>query len=65
MKDRWQRFDVLLALVTVGLLSGAGDPATRLVDVSSLLVFWAVYFSGAAGMRMFYNRQLRPAYSRS
>ena len=61
MNGRLKRFDVFLALVTVGGVAGWGDPSTRLADVSFLLTFWAVYFTAAMGLWLFNGRRLQPA----
>jgi hypothetical protein len=65
MNGYLRRFDVLLALVTVGAVALWGAPSTRLFDVSCLLLFWTLYFSSAAGMWLYSRRRLQPALSKS
>ena len=61
MDQLLKRFDVFLAVITVGAVSVFGDASVRWVDVSGLLALWAAYFSASAGMRFFRERTLRPA----
>jgi hypothetical protein len=56
-----KRFDVFLAVITVGTVSVFGDPSMRWVDVTGLLALWTAYFGASAGMRFFCGRTLRPA----
>jgi len=61
MIARLKRFDVFLALVTIGGVSCWGDPSTRFSDVASLLAFWAVYFTAAIGLWLFTHSRMQPA----
>jgi hypothetical protein len=54
------RFEVFLALVTIGANLFWGEPSLRFEIVAYLLLFWAVYFVGIFGMKAFYERHLRP-----
>jgi len=65
MNGHLRRVDVLLALVTVGLVSVWGDPPNRFFNVSCLLVFWSLYFSGAVGLRFLARKKAQPALSKS
>jgi hypothetical protein len=61
MDQLLKRFDVSLAVITVGAVSVFGDPSIVWVDISGLLALWAAYFSASAGMRFFCGPTLRPA----
>ena len=65
MIARLKRFDVFMALATIGGVSLWGDPATRFSDVASLLVFWAVYFTAAVGLWLFTPSRMQPAPAKS
>jgi hypothetical protein len=65
MNGTWLRFDVFMALSTVGAVSAWGDPSVRLVDVTCLLIFWVIYFVGAAGMWLFNDKDRQPTLSKS
>ena len=60
MIARLKRFDVFLALATIGGVSFWGDPSTRVADVAALLVIWAVYFTSAIGLWLFTHSRLQP-----
>jgi len=64
MDQLLKRFDVFMAVITVGAVSVFGEPSMRQVDVSGLLALWAVYFIASAGMRFFCERTLRPALAK-
>jgi hypothetical protein len=59
------RFDVFLAIVTIGGVAGWGDPSTRLTDVACLLIFWAVFSTAAIGLWLFTSGRMRPALVKS
>jgi hypothetical protein len=61
MIERLKRFDVFLALLTIGGVSFWGDSSTRFADVACLAMFWAVYFTVAIGLWLFTDRLMRPA----
>jgi len=61
MNGRVKRFDVFLAIATIGGVACCGDLSTRLADVACLLTFWAVYFTVAIGLWLFTGRRMQPA----
>jgi hypothetical protein len=65
MNGYLRRFDVFLALVTVGAVALWGEPSRRFFDVSCLLLFWTLYFGSAVGMWFYSRRRLQPALSKS
>jgi hypothetical protein len=65
MNAHLRRIDVFLALVTVGAVALWGDPSKRFFDVSWLLLFWTLYFTGAIGMWYYSRKRLQPALSKS
>jgi hypothetical protein len=64
MDQLLKRFDVFLAVITVGVVSVFGDASMWWVDVSGLLALWAAYFSASAGMWFFCERTPQPALAK-
>jgi hypothetical protein len=61
MNGRLKRFDVFLAIVTIGGVACWGDSSTRFADVACLLTFWAIYFTTAIGLWLFGAKRMQPA----
>ena len=64
MAQLLKRFDVFLAVITVGAVSVFGDPSRVSVDLTGLLALWTAYFGGSAGMKFFCDRTMRPAFAK-
>jgi hypothetical protein len=60
MNGRIFRFDVILALASVGAVSIWGDPVTRLGEVSGLLALWTSYFVATLLAERYWARKLQP-----
>jgi hypothetical protein len=58
------RWDVFLAVATVGAVSAWGDSPTRLVDVSCILSLWLAYFGASAARLFSHKRKLQPALAK-